>query len=58
MPLDLPLSALRRHAKDRIPDVDAFLAQTLAAGAGAAPDKSPAPAADGAPGGAQPRERP
>jgi hypothetical protein len=56
MPLDLPLSALRKHAKDRILDVDAFLAQTLPTSS-AAPD-SPAPGAEKREGGAQPSERP
>ncbi|WP_155891826.1 hypothetical protein [Conexibacter woesei] len=58
MPLDLPLSALRNHTKDRILDVDAFVDQVL--DPGATPDTKPAPrdpAAEGE-GGAQPSERP
>lgn len=58
MPLDLPLSALRKHAKDPIPDVEAFLDDVLAqpGAAGTTPDE---PASrDQDEGGAQPSERP
>jgi hypothetical protein len=56
MPLDLPLSALRNHTKDRILDVDAFLDQVLERGA--TPDTKPAPRDPDGEGGAQPSERP
>jgi hypothetical protein len=52
MPLDLPLSALRKHAKDPIVDVDAFLEQVLAT-----PDEKPAPRGEDE-GGAQASLRP
>jgi hypothetical protein len=56
MPLDLPLSALRNHTKDRILDVDAFLDQVLERGA--TPDTEPAPRDPDGEAGAQPSERP
>ena len=57
MPLDLPLSALRNHTKDRILDVETFLDQVLEPGT--APDVKPAPRDGDEPeGGAQPSERP
>jgi hypothetical protein len=56
MPLDLPLSALRSHRKDRILDVDAFLDEVLEPGT--APDSRPAPREEDGPEGAQPSERP
>ena len=57
MPLDLPLSALRNHTKDRILDVDTFLDQVLEPGT--APDVKPAPRDGDEPeGGAQPSVRP
>ena len=57
MPLDLPLSALRKHAPERILDVDTFLDRTLAPGTKAA-DAQAAPAVKRPEGGAQPSERP
>jgi hypothetical protein len=58
MPLDLPLSALRNHTKDRILDVDTFLDEVLEPGT--APDVEPAPRGERPEdeGGAQPSERP
>jgi hypothetical protein len=52
MPLDLPLSALRNHAKDPIPDVERFLDEVLAT-----PEQRPAPRAQDE-ARAQPSERP